>query len=171
MADVTEKTALTKSVPKRPHIIFICTGNLCRSPMAQGIFKARWAALGHTNFTVSSMGIHGLDRQPATEFARHICKHHGIDISQHNSRPLQFEEMNQCDLILTLEMAQKDFLLLLAPQLAEKVFLLGSWPNKDTPKGNIKDPMGGALKDYENAYDTISRCIDRILPYIQTLFK
>ena len=138
--------------------------------MAEGILKARWATLGRNDLSVSSMGIHGLDHQPATESAQQICVQHGIDITHHVSRPIEFDEMNQCDLMLTMEMAQKDFIVLLLPQLAEKIFLLGSWPDKDSPKGNIKDPMGGSLKDYSKVFNTISRRIDYILPYLQSLF-
>jgi protein-tyrosine-phosphatase len=138
--------------------------------MAEGILKARWVTLGRNDLSVSSMGIHGLDHQPATESARQICVQHGIDITRHVSRPIEFDEMNRCDLMLTMEMVQKDFIVLLLPQLAEKIFLLGSWPDKDSPKGNIKDPMGGSLKDYSNVFNTISRRIDYILPYLQSLF-
>jgi protein-tyrosine-phosphatase len=136
--------------------------------MAEGILKAKWASLG-TNDTVSSMGIHGLDHQPAAEPARRVCRERGIDISAHVSRPLEFDELNKTDLILTMEMAQRDFILLFLPQLAERVALLGSWPSKDSPKGNIRDPMGGKLKDYENAFETILHRIEAIFPLLQSL--
>jgi protein-tyrosine-phosphatase len=138
--------------------------------MAEGILRARWAALGRNDCTVSSMGIHGLDHQKATEPARRVCAQHGIDISSHVSRPLEFDELGRSDLIFAMEMMQKDFIRLLQPHLSDRVFLLGSWPLKDTPKGNIRDPMGGALKDYASAYETISQRIDYIIPYLQSMF-
>ena len=138
--------------------------------MAEGILRARWAALGRGDLAVSSMGVHGLDRQPAAEPARLVCLLHGIDISKHVSRPLEFDEMNRSDLILAMEMAQKEFIVLLLPQLREKTFLFGSWPLKESPKSNVKDPMGGSRKDYENAYAVISRRIDEMLPSLESLF-
>jgi protein-tyrosine-phosphatase len=161
---------MSYEIVRQHHLIFICTGNVCRSPMAEGILKTRWTELGRGDLTVSSMGIHGLDHKPATESARRTCMQHGIDISGHVSRPLDFDEMMRSDLLLTMEKAHKDFILLLLPQLSDKLYLFGSWPQKDSVKGNIRDPMGGGLKDYGNAYETISRRIDRILPYLQTLF-
>jgi protein-tyrosine phosphatase len=138
--------------------------------MAEGILKARWAALGRSDLSVSSMGIHGLNHQPATEQARRICQQHGIDISAHFSRPLDFDEMNRSDLMFALEMVHKDFVRLFQPHLAEKIFLLGSWPLTDSPKGNIRDPMGGGLKEYANAFGIISQKIENIIPYLQSMF-
>jgi protein arginine phosphatase len=138
--------------------------------MAEGILRSKWAMLG-CNDTVSSMGIHGLDHQPAAEPARRICLEHGIDISTHVSRPLEFDEMLRSDLILTMEMAQRDFILLLLPHLTERVALFGSWPSKDSPKGNLRDPIGGSFKDYENAFETIFHRIDHIIPFLQSLLS
>lgn len=137
--------------------------------MAEGILKARWA-LNTGEGRVSSMGIHGLNHQPASELARQLCEEHGIDISQHLSRPLGFDELNRADLIFTMEMVQKDFILLFLPHLVDRVSLLGSWPDKDASKYNIRDPIGGAVKEYRQAYDAIARHIDRILPFLQARF-
>ena len=152
-------------------IMFICTGNICRSAMAQGILRTRWAGSGLDELTVSSMGIHGLDHQPACEPASRISLEHGVDISGHFSRPLGFDELNQADLIFCMEMVHKDFILLFLPHLVDRVFLLASWPDKDSPKCNIKDPMGGSGKDYRLAYDIIARHIDRIIPFLQAKFS
>ena len=138
--------------------------------MAEGILKARWAALNRNDIVVSSMGVHGLDHKPASELAQKVCAENGIDISGHVSRQLDFNEINESKLILTLDMAQKNFMLLFFKHLSDRVFLLGSWPEEDTSKGNIRDPMGGTIKDYRKAFETIARHIDRILPDLQHMF-
>lgn len=153
------------------HIIFVCTGNICRSAMAEGILKSRWAACGREGINVSSTGIHGLDNQPASTTAIKISKEHDVDISQHRSRPLNFEHLNGADLILCMEKMHKDFILLFLPHLADKVFLAGAWPDKETSKSNIKDPMGGVEKDFRQAYDTIAVHIDRMLPFLLAKFS
>ena len=81
-------------------IIFVCTGNICRSPTAEGILKQRWIEAGENERTVSSMGIHGLDESPATDLAQQVCAENGIDISEHRSRPISGEEIQAADLIL-----------------------------------------------------------------------
>ena len=139
--------------------------------MAEGILKARWAALGLGDLAVSSMGIHGMDRQGAAPLAREICLENGVDISGHVSRQLNFEEIGASDLIFCLEMIHKDFILMFFPHLVDRVFLLGCWPDRDSKKGNIKDPMGGGLRDFRRAYETIAGHIDRIVPDLQELIS
>jgi len=139
--------------------------------MAEGILKARWSLLGRNDLSVASMGVHGLNHQPAAELAQRICLQHGVDITKHVSRPLEFDELNGSDLVFTMEFAQKELIVLLLPQLREKTFLFGAWPAKESPKGNVKDPMGGNQKDYEEAYTAISRRIDTMLPLLQSLFR
>jgi protein-tyrosine-phosphatase len=117
------------------------------------------------------MGIHGLDHQPAAEPARKICLENGVDISQHVSRVIDFDEMTQADFIFTMELEQKRYVLLFLSHLAERCFLLGSWPDKESSKGNIKDPIGGGPKDYANAFQVISRRIDHILPILQSFVE
>jgi protein-tyrosine-phosphatase len=139
--------------------------------MAEGILRTRWIGSGRDELTVSSMGIHGLDHQPACEPARRISLEHDVDISGHFSQPLSFETLNRADLVFCMEMVHKDFILLFLPQLVDRVFLLAAWPDKDTPKANIRDPMGGSGKDFRIAFETIAGHIDRLLPLLQAKFS
>ena len=145
-------------------VIFVCTGNLCRSPMAEGILRERWKGLGRNDLTVSSMGIHGLDNQPATEFAAQVCEEHNIDISTHRSRQLVYEELTAAHLIFAMEQVQKEFVDMFFPRVQDKTFLLAAWPGEATRKSLIADPMGRPIKAYRRAFDTIAQHIDRILP-------
>jgi len=148
------------------NIVFVCTGNLCRSPMAEGILRDRWTKLGRNDLLVTSMGIHGVDSQPASENARLTCEEHAIDISSHRSRQLVYEELEAAHLILAMERVQKDFIELFFPRFREKVFLLAAWPGKETRKSNIDDPMGGTVKAYRRTFDAIASHVDRVLAAI-----
>jgi protein-tyrosine-phosphatase len=149
--------------------IMVCTGNICRSPMAEGLLRDRWQRMGRTDLVVSSMGIHGLDAHPASHHAREICAENGIDISGHLSRPLVPEEMSEAFVIFTMERMQKEFVQLFHPDARGKVFLLAAWPGKETRKSNVEDPIGASERVYRRVYDTIESHIDRIVPHLAAL--
>jgi len=150
-------------------IVFVCTGNICRSPMAEGLLRHKWQARGRDDLDVSSMGIHGLDREPATPQAQQICAAHGADISDHRSRPVDGEELRSADLVLCMEPAQRDFIRTFFPWFRERVDLLGAWPEKATRKSVVKDPIGGSDALYRKVFERIDRHIDRILPLLEDM--
>jgi protein-tyrosine-phosphatase len=135
--------------------------------MAEAILRTRWAEAGASGLVVSSMGIHGVEKQPATEFAIKVCESHGVNLSKFISRPLVHEELRESDLIFVMETFQKNFLKLFFPMLDDRVFLLRAWPQQKVSKRlDIKDPMGGKMKKYERAFKELSAEIDRILPLL-----
>ena len=148
------------------NIIFICTGNVCRSPMAEGILKYRWNKLERKDLVVSSMGIHGLDHRPAVQHALDVCNENDIDISSHYSRGLIMTELDNAHLVFCMESVHKDFIRLFIPKLSEKIFLLGAWPGSENRKSSINDPMGRPIKQFRRIFSIISNHIDRIIPII-----
>ncbi|MBD3316546.1 MAG: low molecular weight protein arginine phosphatase [Chitinivibrionales bacterium] len=152
-------------------VVMVCTGNICRSPMAEGILRDRWLKRGHDDLIVTSMGIHGLDNNPPTEAARRVCEEHGIDISSHRSRPLIGDELSDADLILTMDVVQREYVQLFFPIARDRVFLLGAWPGPENRKNIIKDPIGGSLRVYRKTFEIIEGHINRILEPLETLRK
>jgi protein-tyrosine-phosphatase len=148
------------------NIIFVCTGNICRSPMAEGFLRYKWHQMRRDDLMVSSMGIHGLNDSPATEYARAVCKKNGFDISSHRARSLVGEELMTADLILCMEPAHKKFIRVFFPQLQNRVALLGAWPDKATRKSSIEDPMGSSYKKYQKIFAIIKEHIERIIPLL-----
>jgi protein-tyrosine-phosphatase len=148
------------------NIVFICTGNICRSPMAEGFLRFKWKDAGHNDLTVSSMGIHGLDAFPPTKYAQAVCEEHGFDISSHRSRSLLGEEIQKADLILCMEPAHKRFVQMFFPWQRDRVYLLGAWPEKEARKSSIRDPMGKTYEEYQRVFDLIRGHIERILPLL-----
>ena len=148
------------------NIVFVCTGNICRSPMAEGCLRYKWHGMERGALFVSSMGIHGVNDSPATEYAQAVCKKNGFDISSHRARSLVGEELLKADLILCMEPVHKKFVQVFFPWRRDRVALLGAWPDKETRKSSIEDPMGGSYKKYQKIFTIIKEHIERIIPLL-----
>jgi protein-tyrosine-phosphatase len=151
---------------KMLNIVFVCTGNICRSPMAEGFLRYKWHNMERSDLTVSSMGIQGVNDSPATEYARAVCKENGFDISSHRARSPVGEELLKADLILCMEPVHKKFVQVFFPWRRDRVALLGAWPDKETRKSAIQDPMGGSYKKYQKIFFIIKEHIERIIPLL-----
>ena len=139
--------------------------------MAQGIMKAGWEKTGRYDCVSTSMGVHGMDALPPTDLAIQVCNENGIDISKIRSRTLIAEELKAADLVFAMEPFQKEYLRFFFPGFAEQIHLLGSYPGlKDSKKNIVKDPVGGTIKDYRKAFDSLVTHVDRIIPHLQSEF-
>jgi len=134
--------------------------------MAEGFWRYKWHQTERDDTIVSSMGIYGLNDSPATEYAQAVCKKNGFDISSHRARSLVGEELLKADLILCMEPVHKKFVQVFFPWHRDRVALLGAWPDKQTRKSSIEDPMGGSYKKYQKTFGIIKVHIERILPLL-----
>ncbi len=150
-------------------ILFVCTGNVCRSPMAEGLF--RHAVKGRGDFCVLSAGVGAIDGQPPSAYAVQALRELGIDISQQRSRMLTAELVNQADYIFGMTHGHVDAVNLLYPQAVEKTFLLREFDDTlDVFEKDISDPIGGSLEVYLECRDQIEQGIASMLKFIDQTF-
>jgi len=146
-------------------VLFICTGNVCRSPMAEGIF--RHAVHGRGDYRVLSAGLGALDGQPPSAYAVQAVRELGIDIAGQRSRMLTPELVAQADYIFGMTHSHVDTVGLLYPQAMEKTFLLREFDETlDIYEKDISDPIGGSYEVYLNCRDQIEQGIASLLRFI-----
>jgi glycine hydroxymethyltransferase len=147
-------------------ILFVCTGNVCRSPMAEGLL--RQALQGQSDFRVFSAGIGAVDGQAPTPHSVTAMRELGLDISAQRSRALTPELVRQADYIFGMTHSHVDTICLLYPHAAEKTFLLREFDETlDAFEKDISDPIGGSYDVYVNCRDQIEQGIASILKFIQ----
>ena len=131
-------------------LLFVCTGNICRSPMAEGVFRsmARQAGLGSA-FTVDSAGTYGGHAgEPPSRLAIEAAARRVYDISGLRARPVMAADIARLDHVLAMDRSHMAALRRLAPrELAERLEMFA-----DT---GVADPYGGGARDYERALDAI----------------
>ncbi|HET7625671.1 MAG TPA: RpiB/LacA/LacB family sugar-phosphate isomerase, partial [Verrucomicrobiae bacterium] len=134
--------------------------------MAEGIF--RHAVQGRGNYRVISAGLGAMDDQPASAHAVTTVRELGIDISNHRSRMLTPELVEQADYIFGMTHSHVDTVMLLYPQAVEKTFLLREFDETlDTFEKDISDPIGAPYEVYLNCRDQIEQGIVSLLRFIE----
>lgn len=147
-------------------ILFVCTGNVCRSPMAEGLL--RHALRGRGDFRVVSAGLGAVEGQPPSSYAVQALRELGIDISSIRSRMLKAELVAQADLIFGMTHSHVDTVALLFPHAAEKTFLLREFDDTlDIFEKDISDPIGGSFEVYLQCRDQIEQGIASVMNFIE----
>src|SRR5207249_8304985 len=147
-------------------ILFVCTGNVCRSPMAEGIF--RQAVKGRGDYRVLSAGLGAMEGQPPSAYAVQAVRELGIDISGQRSRMLTPELVQDADFIFGMTHNHIDTVILLYPQAADKTFLLREFDETlDFFEKDISDPIGGSYEVYLNCRDQIEQGIVSLLRFLE----
>lgn len=147
-------------------ILIVCTGNVCRSPMAEGLL--RHAVGGRNDYRVISAGVGATDGQPPSPHAIRACRELGIDISHQRSRMLTAELVREADYIFGMTHSHVDAINLLYPHVVEKTFLLREFDETlDIFEKDISDPIGQSLDTYLDCRDQIEQGIASLLNFIE----
>ena len=158
-------------------ILFVCTGNTCRSAMAEGVFKnvLEERTKGNSKIDVISAGISALPGISPTFEAISVMFEQSIDISRHKAIQVQEDLLKKADLILVMSNTHKDYILRKFPFVWNKVFLLKEYAQKDEIKNiqskdenyKVVDPLGRPIEFYRiiarELKENLEKVLDKIL--------
>ncbi|MBN1521695.1 MAG: low molecular weight protein arginine phosphatase [Candidatus Aureabacteria bacterium] len=144
-------------------VLFVCTGNSCRSQMAEGYLKKILADLGKTNIEVTSAGLAAYEGSPPTSQAIEVVKRFGADISDNRSKPVTEELVENADIIFAMTTSHQSELYRRFPKSQQKVYLLREFEENHNPKDpDIFDPIGLPIEAYENCFEIMKKPIERV---------
>ncbi len=147
-------------------MLFVCTGNLCRSPIAAGILDARARARGVTDLVIDSAGTHARVGDPPEPLAIEVAADYGADIAAQRSRPLCPADFGRFDRLVALDLGHLDFMHGVRPAQATgdvRLLLAGMARGGNA---EVPDPYRGTRADFEYAARLIAVGVDRLLEEI-----
>ena len=148
------------------NVLFVCTGNICRSPIAEGLFRR---LIGNRkDIEVVSAGVHAVRGQPPSLYAVQVCAEEGTDISGLRSQPLTATLVDQATHIFAMTGAHLETIQALFPHTAEKTFLLREFEEPGTTVWReVPDPIGLGREVYEHCARIIKNALPSVLAFVE----
>jgi protein-tyrosine-phosphatase len=154
---------------KKPsNILFVCIGNICRSPFAHGLFTKLVYQSGYEGFYAESAGLLALPGNSATYLAQKVAAEYGVDLAEHKAKPISRELVDGSDLILVMEKPQKDTLIENFPEATDKTFLIRRFARFGSQSRGIADPYGLQYDAYRFCFLDIEDAVSGLVELLIT---
>jgi len=157
---------MTVSPANIQNILFVCAGNICRSPMAEWQLKALLWENAITGMQVGSAGLIALPGNSASFNAVRVAKENSVSLEEHKARLITTELIDNADLVLVMESHQGHELITDHPQASEKILLLRHFARYGSRERGISDPYGRNLEAYRFCYEDIKECVESLYEWL-----
>lgn len=149
-------------------IMFICTGNICRSAMAEGMMK-KLAKDNDLKLDICSCGIYAEDGDYATYNAIEASEYYDVDIKKHRATNIRNSKIKEMDLILCATESHKQSVVYMYPELKEKIYTMKEYAkiDKNGQDMDIKDPWGYDINVYQKCAKEIEECLTKIIEMLK----
>jgi protein arginine phosphatase len=146
-------------------VLLVCTGNICRSPLAEALMRRELETLAREDITVTSAGTGAWDGAPASEGAYLVGLEHGLDLSAHRARLLTRDLVEEASLVLTMARHHRARVQELGGE--GRTYVLGEYAGHSGPQAEVSDPFGGDLDVYRDTYaeleDLVRQAVKRLV--------
>lgn len=151
-------------------LLFVCSGNICRSPMAAEYCRRRALELGLHDLVVDSAGTLGIEGEPASDDARRVMAEVGVDLERHRSKGIRAEDLRSTDYTIVMERRHLRYLARQHPDATDRRLLLRAFEEGSEPQPyppDLDDPIGRPLESFRDLVPLISRSVDHLLAFVR----
>lgn len=146
------------------HVLFVCTGNTCRSPMAEAMFRQLLEERGLAHrVTVSSAGLAAFDGDGAADGARRAMADRGLSLTEHRSRRVDSALVEEADLILVMTVSHRERLREAFPHKADRVYTLKEYGGGEDGSLDVLDPFGQDDERYRSVAEEMWELLEQVL--------
>ncbi len=150
------------------HILFVCTGNICRSPFAEGLLKKLIQKKGLDDIVIDSAGLLALPGNSASSLAQKVAAEYDVDLSGHIAKSIKEDIVDRSDLILVMEHSHAKELLDAFQEAEGKVFLIRRFARFGSKDRGVADPYGLNYEAYRFCFLDIQDSVSGLAEYLST---